>query len=51
MTVPSRVMTRWSFSDRRGSTNQWLPLRPGAQLIFEGESVEDGEQIRHRVSM
>lgn len=37
-----------SFSDPTRIDNQWLPLRPGAQLILEGESVEDGEHIPHR---
>ena len=29
--------------------NEWLPLKPGTQLVYEGFHVEDGEQIRHRV--
>ena len=37
-----------SFSDPTRIDNQWLPLRPGAQLILEGDSVEDGEHVAHR---
>jgi uncharacterized membrane protein YkoI len=29
--------------------NEWLPLKPGTQLIFEGESVEGGEREPHRI--
>lgn len=29
--------------------NEWLPLKPGTQWIFEGESVEGGEREPHRI--
>jgi hypothetical protein len=29
--------------------NKWLPLAPGTQLIFEGVTVEEGEEIPHRI--
>ena len=32
--------------------NEWFPLKPGAQLSYEGESIEDeesGEHVPHRV--
>jgi len=29
--------------------NQWLPLKPGNQWIFEGSTDEDGERIPHRI--
>jgi hypothetical protein len=38
-----------SFSDPTNVDNEWLPLVPGTQLIFEGVTVEDGEEIPHRI--
>jgi hypothetical protein len=35
-----------------GSTkidNEWWPLQPGMQFIYEGEAVEDGKSTPHRV--
>ena len=29
--------------------NQWFPLRPGAQSVFEGLTVEGGRTIPHRI--
>ena len=29
--------------------NQWFPLQPGTQLVFEGETIENGEKVAHRV--
>jgi len=29
--------------------NKWFPLRPGTQMIYEGQTIEDGETIPHRV--
>ena len=29
--------------------NEWLPLRPGTRLVYEGLTVEDGEKVPHRV--
>lgn len=28
--------------------NEWFPLRPGTQLVFEGSSREEGRRVRHR---
>jgi hypothetical protein len=38
-----------TFSDPTRIDNQWMPLTPGTQLILEGESVDDGERIPHRI--
>jgi hypothetical protein len=29
--------------------NQWLPLKPGTQFVYEGMTVEEGESLPHRV--
>jgi hypothetical protein len=29
--------------------NEWWPLTPGTQLIYEGFTVEEGEEIPHRI--
>lgn len=29
--------------------NEWLPLQPGTQWVYEGLTVEDGESIAHRI--
>src|SRR3990170_3608537 len=29
--------------------NEWWPLKPGTQLVYEGFHIEEGEQIPHRV--
>lgn len=29
--------------------NEWFPLTPGTQFVYEGFSFEDGERIAHRV--
>ena len=38
-----------NFSHPTNIDNQWLPMRPGSQWIFEGVTVEDGEEIPHRI--
>lgn len=37
------------FSDSTNINNQWLPMKPGSQWVFEGNTVEDGESIPHRL--
>jgi hypothetical protein len=45
---------RWEVFDRnnfhRSTTieNEWFPLQPGTQFIYEGSSVEDGKRLPHR---
>ena len=34
---------------RRPSTNQWTPLTPGTQLVFDGQVLEYGVAVPHRV--
>ena len=29
--------------------NEWFPLQPGTQFVYEGVTVEDGEQLAHRL--
>ena len=38
-----------AFSEPTSIDNEWLPLVPGTQLIYEGATVEDGEDIPHRI--
>ena len=38
-----------SFADPTTIDNEWFPLRPGTQFIYEGSTEEDGEQISHEV--
>jgi hypothetical protein len=38
-----------SFVNPTTIDNKWFPLEPGTQHILEGNTVEDGETISHRV--
>jgi hypothetical protein len=38
-----------NFSDSTNVTNQWFPLKPGTQYVFEGKTIENGEKVSHRV--
>ncbi len=38
-----------NFDDPTNIDNEWLPLQPGTQYVYEGFTVEDGEEIAHRV--
>lgn len=38
-----------NFDDPTTINNQWLPMRPGTQWVFEGTTSEDGELIPHRL--
>lgn len=38
-----------NFDDSTNITNQWLPLKPGVQFVFEGETIDNGESVPHRV--
>jgi hypothetical protein len=52
MEEPVRVFEDFdleSFSDPTNIDNEWLPLVPGTQLIYEGVIVEDSEEIPHRI--
>jgi hypothetical protein len=37
------------FSDPTSVDNQWFPLVPGTQLVFEGSGIVDGSRERRRV--
>jgi hypothetical protein len=38
-----------NFNDSTNVTNQWFPLKPGTQYVFEGKTIENGEKVSHRV--
>lgn len=38
-----------NFSNSAVIDNQWLPLQPGNHWVFEGNTIEDGESIPHRI--
>jgi hypothetical protein len=38
-----------NFSDSTMINNEWYPLTSGMKYVYEGETVEDGESIPHRV--
>ncbi|HEX8860150.1 MAG TPA: hypothetical protein VGC06_13870 [Actinomycetes bacterium] len=38
-----------SFHNPTAITNQWFPLRPGAQFVYVGKITQDGERVDHRV--
>ena len=38
-----------SFGDPTTIDNEWLPLTPGTQWVWEGETVDAGEALPHRV--
>lgn len=29
--------------------NEWWPLKPGTRLVYEGVSIQDGEEVPHRI--
>jgi len=40
---------RNNFDRSTDVDNQWFPLKPGKQLIYDGETKVEGERERHRV--
>lgn len=38
-----------NFSDPTNIDNKWLPLQPGTQWVLDGITVEEGEEIPHRI--
>jgi hypothetical protein len=38
-----------NFDRSTNIDNEWLPLQPGTQWVYEGVTVEDGESIPHRI--
>lgn len=39
------------FGDSANVEHRWYPLRPGTRLDYRGSSVEDGERLRHGVTI
>ncbi len=38
-----------NFDRSTNIDNEWFPLKPGTQYVYEGFTAEDGERIPHRV--
>jgi len=38
-----------NFDDPTTIDNPWMPLVPGTQLVYEGFTIEEGEEIPHQV--
>ncbi len=38
-----------NFGDPTNIDNEWFPLQPGTQWVFEGFTVEDDESLPHRI--
>lgn len=50
--APERVFEDFdpgNFGDPTNIDNPWLPMQPGTHWVFEGITVEDGEEIAHRI--
>jgi hypothetical protein len=43
------VFDRNNFDQSTTIVNEWFPLQPGTQFIYEGSSVEGGKRLPHRV--
>jgi hypothetical protein len=40
---------RGNFSNPTKIDNEWLPLKPGMQYVYEGATIEEGESVPHRI--
>lgn len=38
-----------NFDDSTHIDNEWWPLKPGTRLVYEGVSIQDGEEVPHRI--
>jgi hypothetical protein len=38
-----------NFDDPTNINNEWFPLQPGTHFVYEGTTVEEGENILHRL--
>lgn len=47
--VESQRFAPGNFEDSTTIDNKWFPLKPGTQFVYEGETVEDGESVPHRI--
>ncbi|WP_432937134.1 hypothetical protein ACQPXM_24440 [Kribbella sp. CA-253562] len=48
--VPQPGYDRSAFTRSTAVTNKWFPLRPGMRMTFRGQTIEDGEVIKHAVT-
>jgi hypothetical protein len=47
--VSAKDFDRAQFDRSTEVTNQWFPLEPGTQYVYEGHAFDDGERLRRRV--
>jgi hypothetical protein len=38
-----------NFDDPTNINNEWFPLQPGTQFVYEGSTLEDEETVHHRL--
>lgn len=38
-----------NFDDPTTIDNEWFPLKPGTQFVYEGSTTEDGERVPHTI--
>jgi len=48
-TGPEKDFDRTRFGSSTTIDNRWLPLKPGRQLVYEGETIEDDQRVPHRL--
>lgn len=46
---PSCDFDHSNFDDPTSIDNEWLPMKPGTRLVFEGTTNEDNQLLHHRV--
>jgi hypothetical protein len=47
--VSAKDFARSRFDDSTKVNNEWFPLRPGMQYVYEGLALDEGERVRRRV--
>jgi hypothetical protein len=48
-TIGAKDFGPTNFDNSTTVDNKWFPLEPGAQSVFEGSAIDDGERISRRV--
>lgn len=48
-TGPEKGLDLNAFTKPTTVDNKWFSLKPGTQFVYEGETMEEGERIPHRV--
>ena len=38
-----------NFTNSTDISNKWFPLKPGTQFVYEGETIEEGESVPHKI--